>query len=45
MGVHTRDRGTDVSARRGSGGRPVLLVTMGVPLDEEAAVFAVDTAV
>jgi hypothetical protein len=45
MGVHTRDRGTDLSARRGSGGRPVLLVTMGVPLDEEASVFAVDTAV
>jgi hypothetical protein len=29
----------------GAGGRPVLLATMGVPLDEEASVFAVDTAV
>lgn len=45
MGVITRDRGTSVSARRGAGGRPVLLATMGVPLDEEASVFAVDTAV
>jgi hypothetical protein len=45
MGVITRDRGMGVSARRGAGGRPVLLATMGVPLDEEASVFAVDTAV
>ena len=45
MRVITRDRGTDVSAGRGDPGRPVLLVTMGVPLDEEASVFAVDTAV
>ena len=45
MGVETRDRGTDVSTRSGGAGRPVLLATMGVPLDEEASVFAVDTAV
>ena len=44
MGVHARSRHGRL-ARRGSGGRPVLLVTMGVPLDEEASVFAVDTAV
>ncbi|HKN80235.1 MAG TPA: hypothetical protein VJZ98_02755 [Actinomycetota bacterium] len=45
MGVDIRDRGTDVSTGRGAPGRPVLLATMGVPLDEEASVFAVDTAV
>src|SRR5262245_55338741 len=45
MRVITRDRGTNVSSDRGDPGRPVLLATMGVPLDEEAAVFAVDTAV
>ena len=45
MGVQTRDRGTGVSAGRGARGRPVLLATMGVPLDEEASIFAVDTAV
>jgi Universal stress protein family len=45
MGVDTRDRGTDVSKGSGAAGRPVLLATMGVPLDEEASVFAVDTAV
>jgi len=45
MGVDTRDRWTDVSTGSGAAGRPVLLATMGVPLDEEASVFAVDTAV
>ena len=45
MGAETRDRGTDVSTGRGASGCPVLLATMGVPLDEEASVFAVDTAV
>jgi hypothetical protein len=45
MGVETRDRGTDVSTGSAAAGRPVLLATMGVPLDEEASVFAVDTAV
>jgi hypothetical protein len=45
MGVITRDRGTDVSTGRGDAGRPVLLATMGVPLNEEASVFAVDSAV
>ncbi|HET8526416.1 MAG TPA: hypothetical protein VFM81_07235 [Actinomycetota bacterium] len=45
MGVDIRDRGTDVSTGEGSAGRPVLLATMGVPLDEEASVFAVDSAV
>ena len=45
MGVETGYRGTDVSTREGAAGRPVLLATMGVPLDEEASVFAVDTAV
>src|SRR4029450_6584819 len=45
MGGATRDRGRDVSRGSGAAGRPVLLATMGVPLDEEASVFAVDTAV
>src|SRR5262245_62536608 len=45
MRVLTRDRGTNVSSGRGDPGRPVLLATMGVPLDEEASAFAVDTAV
>jgi hypothetical protein len=45
MGAEARDRGTDVSTGSGAAGRPVLLATMGVPLDEEASVFAVDTAV
>jgi len=45
MGVDIRDRGTEVSTGRGSAGRPVLLATLGVPLNEEASVFAVDTAV
>jgi hypothetical protein len=45
MGLDTRDRGTDVSTGRGAAGRPVLLATLGVPLNEEASVFAVDTAV
>ena len=35
----------DVAAGRGSAGRPVVLVTFGVPLDQAASVFAVDTAV
>jgi hypothetical protein len=45
MGVDIRDRGTDVSTGRSAAGRPVLLATLGVPLNEEASVFAVDTAV
>jgi hypothetical protein len=45
MGIDIRDRGTDVSTARGAAGRPVLLATLGVPLNEEASVFAVDTAV
>jgi len=45
MGADIRDRGTDVSTGRGAAGRPVLLATLGVPLNEEASVFAVDTAV
>ena len=45
MGVDTRDRGTDVSTGRGAAGRPILLATLGVPLNEAASVFAVDTAV
>jgi hypothetical protein len=45
MGVDIRDRGTDLSTGRGPAGRPVLLATLGVPLNEEASVFAVDTAV
>ena len=45
MTAGTRDRRTDVAAGVGSAGRPVLLVTFGVPLDEAASVFAVDTAV
>jgi hypothetical protein len=45
MGVDIRDRGTAISTGRGSAGRPILLATMGVPLDESASVFAVDSAV
>ena len=45
MGIDIKDRGTDVSTGRGAAGRPVLLATLGVPLSEEASVFAVDTAV
>lgn len=45
MSVQTRDRGTDTATGSGAGSRPVLLATMGVPLDEEASAFAVDTAV
>ena len=45
MGIDIKDRGTDVSTGRGAAGRPVLLATLGVPLNEEASVFAVDTAV
>ena len=45
MTAGTRDLRTDVAAEVGSAGRPVLLVTFGVPLDEAASVFAVDTAV
>ena len=45
MGIDIRDRGMDVSTGRGAAGRPVLLATLGVPLNEEASVFAVDTAV
>lgn len=45
MTASTRDRRTDFAAGVGSAGRPVLLVTFGVPLDEAASVFAVDTAV
>jgi hypothetical protein len=45
MGVDIKDRGTDVSTGGGAAGRPVLLATLGVPLNDEASVFAVDTAV
>ena len=45
MGVDIRDRGSDVSTGRDAAGRPVLLATLGVPLNEAASVFAVDTAV
>jgi len=45
MTAGTRDLRTDGAAGVGSAGRPVLLVTFGVPLDEVASVFAVDTAV
>jgi len=45
MSVRTGDRGTDIVTGRGAGSRPVLLATMGVPLDDEASAFAVDTAV
>jgi hypothetical protein len=45
MGVDIRDRGSDVLTGRDAAGRPVLLATLGVPLNEEASAFAVDTAV
>lgn len=45
MNVRTRDRRADTSTGGAAGSRPVLLATLGVPLDEEASAFAVDTAV
>ena len=45
MRTSTRPRRDDVTRRARSGGRPVLLATFGAPFDEEAAAFAVDTAV
>lgn len=41
----TRARRRDLDTGASAGGRPVLLATMGVPFDREAATFAVDTAV
>jgi hypothetical protein len=35
----------EVATGSGAGGRPVLLVTLGAPLDEAASGFAVDSAV
>jgi hypothetical protein len=43
--VGTRQRREDLGTGAGSGGRPVLLATFGTPFDEEAAAFAVDSAV
>jgi hypothetical protein len=45
MRVGTRQRREDLGTGAGSGGRPVLLATFGTPFDEEAAAFAVDSAV
>jgi nucleotide-binding universal stress UspA family protein len=44
LALRRRRAGTDVSAPA-SGGRPVMLATLEVPFDEEAAAFAVDAAV
>jgi hypothetical protein len=45
MGVRALPRRGEVAGDTGAGGRPVLLATLGVPIEEEATVFAVDTAV
>jgi len=45
MAVETGLRQADTVARSASGGRPVVLATLGVPLLRSAATFAVDSAV
>jgi nucleotide-binding universal stress UspA family protein len=45
MDVGARVRRHEIGPGRTAGGRPILLATIGAPFDEEAAVFAVDSAV
>lgn len=45
MELGARPVGDDLDTLAGSGGGPVLLVTLGAPFDEAAAAFAVDSAV
>ena len=45
MNARTLPRRADVIDGTDAGGRPVLLATLGVPLAQDAAVFAIDTAV
>jgi nucleotide-binding universal stress UspA family protein len=45
MVVRTQISRATPGSGAGSAGRPILLVTLGAPLDERAATFALDTAV
>ena len=45
MRTATRTRRPRTTERGRASGRPVVLATLGVPFDEEAAIFAVDSAV
>jgi hypothetical protein len=45
MDVGAKVRRHEIGSARTSGGRPILLATIGAPFDEQAAVFAVDSAV
>jgi hypothetical protein len=45
MRTGTRSVRTESTDTTGAGGHPVLLATLGVPFEEGAAAFAVDTAV
>jgi len=45
MDVGAKVRRHEIGLGRSAGGRPILLATIGAPFDEEAAVFAVDSAV
>jgi nucleotide-binding universal stress UspA family protein len=45
LNMRTRSPRDEDIVDAGGGGRPILLATLGAPFDEEAAVFAVDSAV
>ena len=45
MNTRTRPLRDVENADAGAGGHPILLATLGAPFDEEAVVFAVDSAV
>ena len=45
MTMRTRPTREEDGVDAGAGGRPILLATLGAPFDEDAAAFAVDSAV
>jgi nucleotide-binding universal stress UspA family protein len=45
MDLGAKVRRREIGSTRSSGGSPILLATIGAPFDEEAAAFAVDSAV
>jgi len=45
MSLQTKRSAPFERVDEGAGGRPILLVTLGVPLDPDAAAFALDSAV
>lgn len=45
MEIRARSLRDESPVDAGAGGRPILLVTLGAPFDEDAMVFAVDSAV